>query len=194
MAAGVLLTVCAGGASCVSGQPPYDPDRLGNAQVAAVGKICQTVVGVDPSEPLVSNLWPGDPDPASTTNNYRGCVASLSNSLLSSASARLEAQAGKNCGSEGLEPYSPQLADCVLEATRAQSARHLLQTQPVGLVVTPYSAKTDGSDSSEPEILRRERLACMEIGLEPSQRAFATCVRGLRDVLSASEMNADYEN
>jgi len=191
IAAAVLPIVCATITSCASG-PRYNPDHLGAAQVTNVAKICQNVVGLQPSEPLVDNLWPGDPDPELSTNNYRGCIASLSNSLRNSAAARAQMQADRNCRSKGLQADSSQLATCVLHAL--ETAPKSASIQAASLVVTPYDAKTSGSDDSIPEILRRERLACAEIGLEPAQRAFASCVNGLKDVLSASQMAGDYEN
>jgi hypothetical protein len=193
VAVGMMLTVCAGSASCVS-HSPYNPDRLDSTQVSTVANICRTVMRLDPSEPPVANLWPGDPDPAATTNDYRGCVASLSNSLRSSATARLEVQADEDCRSKGLRPNSSRFAACVLKMSQAQSAQHVPQAQYADLVVTPETATLGDPDLSVPEVLRRERLACARIGLDPTGISFAGCVHGLHDVLSASEMDADYEN
>lgn len=126
-------------ATCASNAPRH-PQDVTITQVAQVAEICEEVVGFEPTEPLVDTLWPGDRDPSSATNNYRGCIASLSR------------------------------------------------------VVTPLSDVPEAASSSAPLSGRRERLACAEIGLEPSQRAFESCVSGLRDVLSANEMSALYRN
>jgi len=154
--AGMMLTICVGSASCAS-YPPYNPDRLDSAQVSAVANICRTVMGLDPAQLPVANLWPGDPDPASTTNDYRGCVASLSN------------------------------------VSQTQETRRAPQRHYADLAAMPEIATGD-SDPLVPEIIRRERLACAKIGLDPTQTSFAGCVRGLQDVLVASEMDANYEN
>jgi hypothetical protein len=124
-------------AACAA-NAPYNPQHLSADQVDQVAEICETVMAFEPSAPLVDNLWPGDPDPESSTNDYRGCVASLSSSLRR---------------------------------------------------VTPVSSPAAGYDME-----RREQLACAEIGLKPAQNAFASCVRGLNDVLSAKAMGAAYSN
>ena len=123
------------------------------------------------------------------TNNYRGCIASLYNSLRITTMTRAEMQADRNCRAKGLEAGTSALAVCVLHESTSNSGA----IESVGLMVTPYRA-TAVSDASIPEILRREQLACAEIGLEPAQRGFANCVQGLRDVLSASLMDTDYQD
>jgi len=136
-AAALCSIACASITACAS-SIPYNPRNLDTAKITQVARICQTTMGLQPSEPQFDNLWPGDPDQGLSTNRYRGCIASLSDSLHGQ----------------------------------------------------------DGADvnTSIAETLRRQRRACAEIGLEPSNDAFASCVRGLQNALSAKDMNANYEN
>jgi hypothetical protein len=188
----ILCISSAAIAACAT-SAPYSSQHLSASRVSQVGEICQTVMGFEPSEPLVDNLWPGDPDPESSTNKYRGCVASLSNSLVSAAAAGEESRADEVCRASGLQPGNSDFGVCVAQLVEASASTIDPETAP--LTVIPFSKETTtGSFSSAPEMLRRERLACAEVGLEPKQNAFASCVRGLSDVLAAEHMNAGYRN
>jgi hypothetical protein len=178
-------------AACAS-NAPRSPQNLSVTQVGQVAEICEEVMGFEPSEPLVDNLWPGDPDPDSVTNNYRGCVASLSSSLEGVPAAWGERLALDQCRASGLEPGTSELGTCVLRTVEATSAS--VGAETAFLVVTSFGDIPDAASSSASLSGRRERLACAEIGLEPSQRAYESCVSGLRDVLSANEMSALYRN
>jgi len=179
-------------AACAT-SAPYRSQHLSASRVSQVGEICQTVMGFEPSEPLVDNLWPGDPDPEWSTNKYRGCVASLSSSLVSAAAAGDESRADAVCRARGLQPGNSDFGICVAQLVEASANTMDRETAP--LTVIPFSKETTtGGFSSAPEMLRRERLACAEVGLEPKQSAFASCVRGLSDVLAAEHMNAGYHN
>jgi hypothetical protein len=178
-------------AACAS-NAPRSPQHLSVTQVGQVAEICEEVMGLEPSEPLVDNLWPGDPDPDSVTNNYRGCIASLSSSLEGVPAAWGERLALDQCRAGGLEPGTSELGTCVLRTVEATSASVAAET--AFLVVTSFGDTPEAASSSASLSGRRERLACAEIGLEPSQRAYESCVSGLRDVLSANEMSALYRN
>ena len=78
-------------------EPTYNPQHLNAAQISQVDEICQTVMGLRPTDTLTDNLWPGNPDHGSSTNEYRGCVASLSHSIGNIRAARAESQADQNC-------------------------------------------------------------------------------------------------
>ena len=186
----LCLAACVSLCSCAL-NPNYNPAGLSANQATNVQKICQTVMGLKPSGGLYDNLWPAGPDPASISNDYRGCIASLSNSLKDSEEARAEKQADRDCTAEGLEAGSSALAECVLRDVDSTSNSGGIRT--ASLTVTPYTPRAV-PDPSIPETLRREQLACAEIGLEPSQRASANCVRGLQNVLLAREMAQDYTN
>jgi hypothetical protein len=187
-AASLCLAACVGLCSCAL-SPNYNPAGLSANEALKVEKICQTVMGLNPSGVLYDNLWPDAPDPASISNDYRGCIASLSNSLKDSAEARAERQADRDCAARGLEAGSSALAECVLRDVDSTSNSGGIRT--ASLTVTPYTP-TAVPDPSIPQTLRRQQLACAELGLEPGQRAFANCVHGLRNVLSARERALDY--
>jgi hypothetical protein len=178
-------------AACASNAPRH-PQHLSITQVGQVAEICEEVMGLESTEPFVDNLWPGDPDPDSVTNNYRGCIASLSSSLEGVATAWGERLALDHCRASGLQPGTSELGTCVLRTVEATSASVAPET--AFLVVTPFSDMPEAASSSASLSDRKERLACAEIGLEPSQRAYESCVSGLRDVLSANEMSALYRN
>jgi hypothetical protein len=181
------------GIAACAAKKPYNPDHLSTGNISQVGKICQTVMGLQPSEELTENLWPGDPDPASDTNDYRGCVATLSNSLELAAAAGEASQAERECRAKGLKGGSAQSAVCVLTAEEAKHT--LVQQQLPGINVAPFLQQTTvDSDHHVPEGLRRAQLACAEIGLDPNQGVFNSCVRGLSNVKSSSFMDGGYEN
>ena len=60
VSAAVLLVACVCLSSCASDRP-YNPDHLSTMQIAQVGKICETVMGLNPSDGFFDNLWPGIP-------------------------------------------------------------------------------------------------------------------------------------
>lgn len=184
-----LLAVTIAFAGCASNAPPY-PQHLSITQVGQVAEICKEVMGLDPTDPLVANLWPGDPDPDSVTNNYRGCVASLASSLEGVPAAWGERLALDHCRASGLEPGTSELGTCVFRTVEATSASVAAET--AFLVVTPFDDIPEPAASSASLAARRERLACAEIGLEPSQRAYESCVSGLRDVLAANDKSERY--
>jgi hypothetical protein len=161
-----LAIACMSIASCAS-ELPYNPDHLAASEVSRVGEICQGVMGLRPSKVLTENLWPGDPDLALETNDYRGCIATLSNSLETATAVREDSEAGSS-------------------SKRAQLA---------SLGVMPFvEHTTTPSPDSVSARLPREQRACAEIGLDPNQRAFENCVQGLRNVMSASSMAENYRN
>jgi len=187
----LAVTMAIAIAACASNAPRH-PQHLSITQVGQVAEICEEVMGLESTEPLVDNLWPGDPDPDSVTNNYQGCIASLSSSLEGVPTAWGERLALDHCRASGLQPGTSELGTCVLRTVEATSASVAPET--AFLVVTPFSDMPEAASSSASLSDRKERLACAEIGLEPSQRACESCVSSLRDVLSANEMSALYRN
>ena len=174
-------------------EPTYNPQHLKAAQISQVDKICQTVMGLRPSDTLTDNRWPGNPDPGSSTNEYRGCVASLSHSLENITAARAESQADQNCRAKGLEPGSSDFAVCALQAVAAKPGSEPIQL--ASLDAKPFIEQA-GRDApaAVPGNVSKERLACAEIGLEPKAAAFASCVEGLKAVRSARFMEEGYRN
>ena len=174
-------------------QPTYNPQHLNAAQISQVDKICQTVMGLRPSDALTDNLWPGNPDHGSSTNEYRGCVASLSQSMENIAAARAESQADQNCRAKGFEPGSSDFAVCALQAVEAKSGSDRIQLASLDAKPFIGQARKDAS-AAIPGSVSKERLACAEIGLEPKAEAFTSCVEGLRAVMSARFMEEGYRN
>jgi len=174
-------------------EPTYNPQHLKAAQISRVDEICQAVMALRPSDTLTDNLWPGNPDPGSSTNEYRGCVASLSHSMENITAARAESQADENCRTKGLEPGSSAFAVCALQAVEAKPGSERIQL--ASLDAKPFIEQA-GRDApaAVPGNVSKERLACAEIGLEPKAAAFASCVEGLRAVMSARFMEEGYRN
>ena len=95
-----------------------------------------------------------------------------------------------HCRASGLEPGTSELGTCVFRTVEATSASVVAET--AFLVVTPFGDVPEAAASSVSLADRRERLACAEIGLEPSQRAYKSCVSGLRDALAANDTSELY--
>ncbi len=77
---GAFAVACMTVATCVWAAP-YNPARLAADQLAQVERICQNVMGLDPTEPLVWGMHTGVSNLDTWTSHYRGCVLALSNSL-----------------------------------------------------------------------------------------------------------------
>jgi hypothetical protein len=98
---------------------PYNPDHLGPAQLAQVSAICQTVMGLKPSEPLSSGYWPGNIRLDSDTSHYRGCIVTLSERAPASGSffyaspREMNRREESACASLGLEPGNSTFEGCV---------------------------------------------------------------------------------
>jgi hypothetical protein len=134
----VLCTVAVATlAACVS-RAPYNPDHIDAARSARIAEICQDVMGFGPSEPEFENLWPGDPDPALSTNRYRACIASLSDSMRNieakSATGTADTDASipealrrerRACADIGLESTDSAFASCVRDLQNVQAAEQM---------------------------------------------------------------------
>ncbi len=167
--------------ACVSAAP-YNPGRLGSDQLARVGGICQNVIGLSPTEPLVWGIHTGVADLDTWTSHYRGCVFSLSSSLSRLDSQRVARQAEEACRAKGLAPDSAELAVCVLRARSSEPSAGT--AEPATLAAASGEAPTHPLRSfysaSHREIGRREQLACAELGLVAASAPFESCVRNLK--------------
>jgi hypothetical protein len=99
--------------------------------------------------------------------------------------AQAATSAHQSCRSQGLPPGSPALAVCVLQSlngggTRSVSAAAAPPPATAGLVHV-------GSFfyASSHETVRREQLACAQLGFEPPGGLFASCVTGLQQTFFA---------
>jgi hypothetical protein len=187
-----VFSALASGFSAAS-EPTYNPQHLSAAQISQVDEICQKVMGLRPSDTLTDNLWPGNPDHGSSTNEYRGCVASLSHSMENIAAARAANQADQNCRAKGFEPGSSDFAVCALQAVEAKPGSERIQLASLDDKPFIEQARKD-APAPVPGRVSKERLACAEIGLEPKAAAFASCVQSLKAVRSARFMEEGYRN
>ncbi len=169
VAASVSALAVVGVAACATAGPyPYNPDRLASTQVGEIGRVCQTVVGVQPSEA-----------------RYFACVGSLSDSARNIGRGRALQQARNGCMAKGLRPGSPDLDICVVESTGSASASvpdlamSRRMEEPGVSKTYPYA--------SQREVHRREELSCARLGLDPAGEAFASCVGGLDSALFAAD-------
>jgi hypothetical protein len=187
-----VFSALASGFSAAS-EPTYNPQHLSAAQISQVDETCQKVMGLRPSDTLTDNLWPGNPDHGSSTNEYRGCVASLSHSMENITAARAASQADQNCRAKGFEPGSSDFAVCALQAVEAKPGSERIQLASLDDKPFIEQARKD-APAPVPGRVSKERLACAEIGLEPKAVAFASCVEGLKAVRSARFMEEGYRN
>jgi hypothetical protein len=187
-----VFSALASGFSAAS-EPTYNPQHLSAAQISQVDETCQKVMGLRPSDTLTDNLWPGNPDHGSSTNEYRGCVASLSHSMENITAARAASQADQNCRAKGFEPGSSDFAVCALRAVEAKPGSERIQLASLDDKPFIEQARKD-APAPVPGRVSKERLACAEIGLEPKAAAFASCVEGLKAVRSARFMEEGYRN
>jgi hypothetical protein len=179
--------------------PDYNPDTLGSGAFTRVAGICQNIMGLSPTERLTGGNWLGNDKLDYWTSHYRGCIASLSDSLQNARDTAVVQQAEEQCRAKGLQPGSPDLALCVLQTANAHPepigspAAAAGQTsvgaggadRPIGAGV-PSGAGSEkltavGSYyfASPHETARREQFACAALGLSPAQPDFKTCVQQL---------------
>lgn len=188
LSAGACVTL----AACAS-SAPYNPDHLSADRISQLGEVCQTVMGFQPSEALTENLWPDNPDSSVSTNSYRGCIATLSDSLQQVAAVQASRQAERECHLKGFDTGSSDLALCALTAEQTP-----ISTTPIrlaSLTDTPFLTSNKPTFSAQvPNTVHKEQVACAELGLDPNEEAFAGCVRGLRSVVSTSVINDAYRN
>jgi len=189
-----LLTALSFGALVVAGisacaaESIYNPDNLGNNQFARVSNICQTVMGLSPSEALSGGYWMGNDRLDYWTSKYRGCIVSLSDSLQKAVDTEITQRAAANCRAKGFASGSPDLALCVLRSVNSRSEP--VATQTSSAAAMPVSEQLPAASrsytyASPHENARREQVACAALGFEPAHEAFKSCVKGLDDTFYA---------
>lgn len=178
-------------APALASAAPYNPGRLGAAELSRVESICESTVGLSPHE-VPSNVWGAAQDPHLDPgeNHFQGCVMSLSDAVRRTDRARAATHADADCRAGGLVEGSPALAECVYRAREAGPAR--LQSADVEapqVAGPPAAASLSGGarlgdffTASNHEIARREALACAQLGLEPGFPEHDACVAQMRDV------------
>ncbi len=158
----------------------YNPDQLSNAQLQHVAYVCENVLGVSPSEPLIDGAFPGEARLGFDTNHYRGCVLSLSDSLQHASAVRAATVAGEACRAQGYAAGSSDLALCELNSAQPTATAPAL-AQPVSLAL-PQPSSPYGS-ASKAEHHQRQARSCAALGIEPSQDEFTRCVTRLDQIL-----------
>ena len=177
---------------CASSPVVYNPEKLSPSDAHYVANICESVMGFRPTAAEVTNAWPGDPDPAAATNSYRGCIASISQSLVRKADQQREDDGENACLSRSLPQGTPQFSECVLrylETVPVRTDRIATPDPAVGSVSAAFKP-----DTSAPGLASREQHACAAIGLDPEDLEFQECVNSLADVVTARALNQAYTN
>jgi len=165
---GGMLAFAGVGGCATAGVYPYNPDRLADSQASQIGQVCQSVVGVEPSEA-----------------RYFACVGALSDSAKNLGRGRALQQAQGDCLSRGYRAGSPDLDVCVVQSAGQEraSAPDMAMSRPME---EPGLAKSYAY-APQREVHRREELSCARTGLDPSSVAFAECVAGLDSALFAAD-------
>lgn len=176
--------VLASSVAACAASPDYNPDNLGPAQMSRVSDICQSVMGLNPSEPLSGGYWLGNSRLDYWSSHYRGCVMSLSDSLASNADEQAARQSDEDCRAKGFKAGSPDLALCVLRTVNQQPDAN------APAVATPVSEKVSAATgsffyASARDTHHREQVACAALGFEPTQAGFGQCVKSLNDTFYA---------
>ena len=175
--------ILASAVACATTASEFNPDSLAAAQLVQVTNVCQTVLGLSPKERLTGGEWSARGDRLDYwTSHYRGCVTSLSDSLLGISDSHANRQADSDCRARGYASGSPDLGLCVLD-----SKDRLRGMQTVNTTATlPLPAASGSFFYARPgETRRREQIACAALGLEPDGTDFSGCVKRLDDTFFA---------
>jgi hypothetical protein len=183
---GVGITACVAAGT-------YNPDKLGNEQVARIAQICETTMGLKPSEPPVSGVHPGTPHLDTYVSHYQGCIASLSDTVQRASDIGAVHRADADCRANGLQSESSELAMCILTAARDYAATGSAPVTTRSSPAENVTATRVGSFfyASPEETLNREQNACALLGLAPFGDEFAHCVKGLQTTFFAIDNPLD---
>jgi len=162
----------------------YNPDHLQAAQFKRVSSICQTVMGLNPNEPLQAGGPFRGAGFDNETSHYRVCVLSLSESLQGIADAQLTQSTDAACAAKNPAPGSSDLALCVLNRLGNRTASRDSQTSAVAesgdalpqALISYYRASAHDQG-------QLEGLACASLGLNPAQNGFTSCVKKINQAL-----------
>ena len=137
--------------------------------LGGVGSICSNVVRLQPGE-----------------RHYDACVQSLSRTLGNASSGVALSHARDACQRRGFAPGTPALAECTLSAADTSPATGL-DPPPSDRTVAPPGGTRSYFAVSPGMALRRDQLACAELGLDPTDAAFSACAIDLRAALAAAD-------
>jgi hypothetical protein len=126
-----------------------------------VGRVCETVVGLQPNE-----------------KHYAACVESLTQSAQGLRQGESLAIARRGCLAQGYRPNTSGLAECELASGPAAAAGG-----------PAYPSQVPGGSRSYFVVSRetafqRDQLACARLGFDPSQPPFGDCAADLRGALA----------
>jgi hypothetical protein len=160
---GAVALATVGG--CAAG---YSDELKSPEQLALVKATCTNIIGVR------------------TYGEMRGCVSSLSDALAAKTEARIDVMSDSDCAGRGLARGTAEYSVCVLERQRANAAEYARSAPaaansqaPVKLAYGEKGQADDHSDWTSDARYRREEYACAQLGLDPTDQAFAECVAGL---------------
>lgn len=168
----------AGISACVAATP-YNPDKLPQEQMVRINEICRDVMGLNPQESPVGGVYRGSPHLDPGVNHFQACVASLSDSVTTTAAAQAAKPPRADCGARSMQPNTPQHAQCVPQTT-ASRPLVLTTTAAATPVQSPRQVGNFFLDSPRQKRLKTE-VACAQLGLDPPDGAFAQCVKRMHD-------------
>ena len=179
LATGVVAAISMiGVAGCAAAQP-YNPSSLPSGQLDQVAGICQSTMGLSPSEPP-RPVWGAavNPDLSGGENYYQGCLATLSYYRQAVNQGRAAMDAERTCRSQGQASDASAFAECVLQTERTAGPRDQA-AEPVSF----SSPVRPGSyyDASRTDQNRRIETACARMGLNPAYPAFSDCIKNMKD-------------
>jgi hypothetical protein len=167
-----LVAAVAGLVSSVGGYAsaaPYNPSDPPPPQLAAVGRICQNVMRLQPGE-----------------EHFVGCVESLSSAVQGQNQRRQWARARDACLTQGLKDNTPGFAACVLQSGRSANLADDTSAIRISGADTPVSGKSYYAASPQ-DMRLREETACAELGIDPGTTAFDACIGNLGGALFAAD-------
>jgi hypothetical protein len=174
--------------ACAAATPLFNPDGLQGGQLSRVEQVCQSVMGLSPTERLSGGDWLGDQRLDFWTSHYRGCVTSLSDSVQNVSGDQTTQQADHDCRAKGYADGTPDLALCVLQVSRQAPGAPNPQQAPASQSQSAESLPTASGSffyASPHETRRREEVACAAVGIEPTHDAFKACVDDLQNTFHA---------
>jgi hypothetical protein len=177
--------VVASAGACAVTTSVFNPDGLADVQLAHVTNVCQTVMGLSPKERLIGGEWRSGGERLDYwTSHYRGCVTSLSDSMVRISDLQANRQADSDCRARGYASGSSDLALCV-QASKGRPRTTPTANSPTTLSLPVASGSFFYARAAESR--RREENACAAIGLEPGSADFNSCVKSLNDTFFAMD-------
>jgi hypothetical protein len=177
--------VVASAGACAVTPSVFNPDSLADAQLTRVANVCQTVMGLSPKERLIGGEWRSGGERLDYwTSHYRGCVTSLSDSVVRISEVQANWQADSDCRARGYASGSSDLALCVQSSKGRPRATQI--ANPATTLPLPVAS---GSFfyARAAESRKREENACAAIGLLPGGADFSSCVKSLNDTFFAMD-------